>query len=271
MSGLRKLVPSANALLVFDAAARSLNFQTAAQELNVTQPSISHSIKALERHLGMPLFERGNRGVRLTSAGEALHGDVGPALARIETRLLAMTRPGARSVTIASSTAVAAQWLLPLTAAFQREYPDIQVRMITTDRDLEPGEDVDLAILRAPAEVSDLAQHSILHLAEPFRSRMPWASWLAEAGHDGLEVPETLVVNDYQLLVQACIAGEGVALGWSLVVQNLLDQGYLQRPLDAVVRTPNAFFVIGPQHRDLSANEARFMDWVAARKRPAQY
>lgn len=150
MSGLQKLLPSANALLVFEAAARLQNFKAAALEMNVTQPSISHTIKSLEAHLGVQLFERGNRGVRLTVVGAELNADLTPALKQIEDRLRVISGRKSYLITIAASTSVSAQWLLPLTAVFQREHPGISVRIMTTDRNIEPGNEIDLTIRRGP-------------------------------------------------------------------------------------------------------------------------
>ena len=79
MSNLRKLIPSAHSLLVFEAAARLQSFKAAAIEIHVTQPSVSHAIRAMEDQLGLRLLERGNRGVRLTRAGSELMADLAPA------------------------------------------------------------------------------------------------------------------------------------------------------------------------------------------------
>ena len=150
MSGLRKFLPSPNALIAFESAARLSSFKLAAIELGITQPSISQTIKAMEDRLAVKLFERGNRGVSLTSAGAELMNDVAPALKKIETRLDALSQRNSHALTIAASTSVSAQWLLPLTASFQRAHPEIIVRLIATDRNIEPGREVDLTIQKGP-------------------------------------------------------------------------------------------------------------------------
>ncbi|TIL82323.1 MAG: LysR family transcriptional regulator, partial [Mesorhizobium sp.] len=75
MSKLRSLVPSTHSLFVFEAAARTQSFKSAASELGVTQPSVSHSIKMFEKHCGTALFARDNRGVQLTEAGRQLYDE----------------------------------------------------------------------------------------------------------------------------------------------------------------------------------------------------
>ncbi|MCP4045434.1 MAG: LysR family transcriptional regulator, partial [Gammaproteobacteria bacterium] len=267
MSGLRKLLPSANSLLIFEAAARTLSFKASAAELCVTQPSVSHAIKALEDHLGLKLFDRGNRGVRLTAVGAEIYAEVGPALHQIECRLRSVSERESHTLTIAASTSVAAQWLLPITSAFQRAYPDMKIKLMTTDRNVEPGSEVDLTIRRGPLNwqrqncwhitdevlypicsasylenapqlnnLDDLKQHSIIHNSEPFRNRMGWQEWLNRLEYREDLLPETLVLNDYQLVLQACIAGEGVAMGWSITSHDMVKQKILLRPLPHTVR-----------------------------------
>src|SRR5689334_3235238 len=92
MSSFRKLIPSPHSLFVFEAAARTLNFHLASKELNVTQPSVSHSIKALERHCGTVLFIRENRGVQLTEAGRILYDSVRVNFQRLEETLRAISQ-----------------------------------------------------------------------------------------------------------------------------------------------------------------------------------
>ena len=293
MSELRSLIPSAQSLLVFEAAARLLSFKSAAIELRVTQPSISHTIRALEEHLGVRLFERGNRGVHLTRAGTELMADLAPALKQIETSLRGIRIRDQQTITIAASTAASTQWLLPKVATFRRDNPEISVRIITTDRNIDPGDEVDLSIRRGPRDwkrkncwhladevlypicspaylqkappirdLKDLRHHAILHSDEPFRSRMGWREWLQLQRVVDLELPETLVLNDNQLVIQACIAGEGIALGWSFTTSHLVEQGTLMRPLDHVAATEFAFYVIGGEAANFTKDKLRFINWI---------
>ena len=293
MSELRSLIPSAQSLLVFEAAARLLSFKSAAIELRVTQPSISHTIRALEEHLGVRLFERGNRGVHLTRAGTELMADLAPALKQIETSLRGIRIRDQQTITIAASTAASTQWLLPKAATFRRDNPEISVRIITTDRNIDPGNEVDLSIRRGPRDwkrkncwhladevlypicspaylqkappirdLKDLRHHAILHSDEPFRSRMGWREWLQLQRVVDLELPETLVLNDNQLVIQACIAGEGIALGWSFTTSHLVEQGTLMRPLDHVAATEFAFYVIGGEAANFTKDKLSFINWI---------
>jgi len=295
MSGLRRLLPSANALIVFEAAARLNSFNLAAVELGVTQPSVSQTVKAMEARLGVQLFKRGNRGVRLTSAGAELKAEVEPALRKIEIRLRALSRRNSHALTVAASTSVSTQWLLPLTAAFQRAHPDMHVKLVTTDRNIEPGDEVDLTIRRGPVnwgrpnswhlsdevlyticssayldrkgpvrDVDDLVNHDIIHNAEPFRNRMNWQEWLAAQGYENLQVPSTFVLNDYQLVIQACLAGEGIALGWSFTTGPLVERGVLVQPLRNEVRTDHAFYILGSKSAEIPRSKNAYVKWIRA-------
>lgn len=299
MSGLRKLVPSTQSLLVFEAAARLQSFKAAAAEMNVTQPNVSHSIRALENHLGVRLFERGNRGVSLTASGSELYADLAPALGQIERRIRSLKARESRTIVVAASTSASAQWLLPITAEFQRAHPEVSVRIDASDRDVDPGGEVDLAIRRGPKDwrrrncwriadevlfamcspaylekagplrdLSDLPRHAIIHNIEPFRERMQWRTWLEQCGAGELDLPETLVLNDYQLAIQACIAGEGIALGWSFTTQTLIDRGVLVKPLPQEVTTDHAFHVLGAETANLAGTKLQFVHWLTGRVAP---
>ena len=295
MSGLRRLLPSANSLLVFESAARTLSFKAAADELRMTQPSVSHAIKTLENHLGVRLFERGNRGVQLTPTGAEIYAEVGPALTRVEAKLKSVSERDANSLTVAASTSVAAQWLLPLTARFQHTNSALKIKLMTTDRNVEPDGDVDLTIRRGPINwerqncwyltdevlypicsqayfsnspplnsVQDLKNHAIIHNAEPYRDRMSWKEWLAALNVTNVDLPESLTLSDYQLVLQACIAGEGIGLGWTITSKTLIEEKVLICPLSQTVKTGYAFFLLGPKSFPLSRSKLDFVEWIVS-------
>jgi LysR family glycine cleavage system transcriptional activator len=294
MSKFRKLLPSFNALLVFEVSARMRSFKLAAEELNVTQPSVSSTIKSLEEHLGVRLFQRNNRGVELTSAGLELASELSPALERIELKLKSLSDRNSDTLTIAASTSVSAQWLLPKTSDYKREHGDLSISIITTDRNLDPSDDMDFSIRRGPKKwdrpncwhlsdeelylicspsyrerfgpirgLSDLVNHKIIYNAEPYRKRMDWREWLDAQGCSDIKLPVSLVLNDYQLVLQACVAGEGVALGWSFTTRALIEAGFLEVPIENTVCTDFAFYIIAPTWKDVSKNKLNYVRWLS--------
>ncbi|OBQ85668.1 MULTISPECIES: LysR substrate-binding domain-containing protein [unclassified Mesorhizobium] len=298
MSKLRSLVPSTHSLFVFEAAARNLSFKRAASELNVTQPSISHAIKMLERHCGVALFSRDNRGVHLTEAGRQLHEEVRTSFRRMEQSLEAISDRGTRYITFAASTSLAAHWLAPQLYHFQGDHPDIRIRVVATDRDIEPDQDIDVTVwvrprdfqdpnswfvcdevifpvcspsyLSAHAElrtVDDLGRHRLLHSSDAYRKRMGWPEWVELAGGDGARIKPDIVFNDYQLTLQAALAGEGIALGWSLTAQYLLSNKLLVRPLRSETRTDRAFFLLTNDRTGQGRKSRELVDWFMAQSK----
>ena len=275
MSRLRRLVPSTHSLFVFEAAARNRSFKNAAQELNVTQPSVSHSIKTFEKHCGTALFVRDNRGVRLTEAGLQLYEEVRTSFQRIEQALGAISDRGTHYLTFAASTSLAAHWLAPRLYHFQQDFPDVRIKVVATDRDVEPDHEIDVTVWvrprdagasgrrficdevvfpvcspgyllahPAPQSLDDLFRHQLIHSSDAFRKRMDWAEWAALAGGHAGRIKPSIVFHDYQLALQAALAGEGISLGWSLTAQHLLANRLLVRPVETQVRTGRAFFLL---------------------------
>lgn len=299
MSKLRSLVPSPHSLFVFEAAARHLNFKNAAAELNVTQPSVSQSIKALERQCGAQLFTRENRGVQLTEAGGALYDSVRFGFGRIEDSLKSITSGGVRYLTFAASTSVAAHWLMPQLYQLQHDHPALKIKVVTTDRDVEPDSEIDMTIwirdrnfqrpdswylcdevvfpVCSPAyladnppirSAADLKSHRLLHAFDRFRKRMSWAEWLTRAGIEVEDAPPDMMFNDYQLAIQAALAGEGLALGWSLSSALLIKNRLLLRPLPTEVKTGNAFFLIAAPGVARTSELELLVEWFMSQTSP---
>lgn len=295
MSGLRFLVPSTHSLFVFEAAARNLSFKRAAGELNVTQPSVSHAIKALEKYCKVELFVRDNRGVSLTEAGRQLYDDVRSGFQRIEESLRSISDRGTKYISFAASTSLAAHWLAPQLYQFQEEHPDIRIKVVATDRDMEPDQEIDMTVwvrkrnfqrdnswyicdevifpvcspgYLAPHPhvryIDELHSHQLLHSSDPFRRRMSWSEWVDLAGGDSSQIAPNIVFTDYQLTLQAALAGEGITLGWSLTAQLLLRNRLLVRPLAADIRTDRAFFLLASNRAARSDKCKVLVDWFIA-------
>ena len=295
MSKLRRQLPSPHSLFAFEAAARTLNFRLAADELNVTQPSISHSIKELERFHAVRLFVRRNRGVQLTEAGRVLYEGVRLSFDRIERDLRTIASGETRYITVAASTSLSAHWLVPRLQGFQQANPGIRIKIVTTDRDVEPDFEIDMTLWVRPRDfrrknswlvcdevvfpvcsplylgkakpilsVADLHDHPLLHSVDPHRKRIGWEEWLSQVGAETPDLAPSIVFNDYQLAVQAALAGEGVALGWSLTAQLLLRSHLLVRPLAEEVATGKAFFVVTNETEEPSEEMMALVRWIVA-------
>ncbi len=201
---------SAGHLRAFDAVARHLNFRAAAEELSLTQSAVSRQIQALEDEVGTALFLRHTRAVELTSAGSQLLRAAGMALERIDAAVRQIRQSaGRKSVAITTWASFASMWLIPRLEAFQREHPDIDIRIDASDVavDLSTA-DVDLALRYAvpqamPAgairlfgeqltpvaspwllkehrikRLEDLAQVTLIEAGDAHRTRhLEWLTW----------------------------------------------------------------------------------------------
>lgn len=149
MEGQRRRLPPLGSIRVFECAARHLSFTRAADELCVTQAAVSHQIKALEEWLGISLFKRLNRCIKLTEAGARYAGPLTIAfdgMADATNSLLTQREPS--TLTVGMLESFASIWVLPRLAAFRKQYPELDVRFITMGPDTNAlaNGDVDMEI-----------------------------------------------------------------------------------------------------------------------------
>ncbi|MEQ9260183.1 MAG: LysR substrate-binding domain-containing protein [Roseovarius sp.] len=297
MQKLWKLVSSPRHLLVFEAAARTGSFTRAARELNVQQPAVSAAIKQLEQSLGVRLFARAHRSVTLTHAGERLHNDVFAAFERIHQTAAMLAQQGAqRHVTLSASTAFAHYWMVPRLAAFHAAHPGLDLRLQTSEREPEiDAEGISLGIRRgdgtwpgceshliAPEVISPIASprlmasavtlrsvatlphQTLIHLEEPIRERPGWADFFAHWKVPYTEPRTGLRLNDYALVLQAAIAGEGFAFGWHHVTEHLVRQSLLKRRDEWAWNTGKGFYLVWSATTPLTPEAEKVRDWLVS-------
>src|SRR5260221_10076 len=253
-------LPSLDMMKGFEAAVGNLTFTKAAAELFVTQSAISRQVKTLEEQLGVALFRRRHRELRLTEQGQTLYkpsGEVLRLLRDVAGRLVA--RP-AGMLTVTTTVSFAALWLVPRLNDFQRRHPGIDMRLAATNeiQDLE-REGIDLAIRYCALKASGagavrlfgepafpVCSRSVL-AGRPLKSPQdlsgqvvprygdpgggsPWLSWdvwLELTQPHGVKPAGTLRFSHYDQLVRAAIEGQGIALGRSWFVANWVKTGKL--------------------------------------------
>lgn len=296
MDSLRRIVPSTGALIVFEAAGRLLNFTSAARELGMSQAAVSYAIGRLEDQLGTPLFFRERRRVVLTEAGTRFFADVALGLSYIHKSAERLrTSTIGTHVTLSASTAFASLWMVPRLQRFREELPGIELRLQTSDRDLDlAAENIPLSIrggdasdwpqytlqpiarediyavcgpsycerFGKPRQVGELLRHRLIHLDEPHRPALTWPEWFVSAGINGALAPKGLRINDYVSVVQSAMEGQGIALGWSHLVDRHVANGLLVKLTDHVHSTGKSFNVAWLKGRDLSRNVTAVRDWL---------
>jgi LysR family glycine cleavage system transcriptional activator len=262
-----------NALKAFEAAGRHLSFTKAAAELNVTPAAVSHQVKGLEELLGVRLFRRLTRALRLTDAGQAALPALSQGFDRLSQgvdRMRAFSESGL--LTISVSPSFGALWLLPRLERFRIRHPEIEVRVDGTDRRVDVARgDADVALRYGPGgyegvrvdwlfdqvntpvcspallqgknplrRPEDLRRHKLLHVdwkdAEP-----GWRMWLLAAGLQDIDPTRGPRFTMESMAVQAAIEGQGVALVGDKIVADDIAAGRLIRPFDASFSTPLSF------------------------------
>ncbi|MFO1412377.1 MAG: transcriptional regulator GcvA [Burkholderiales bacterium] len=293
---LRRL-PSLDFLRGFEAAGRHLSFTRAAQELFLTQSALSRQVKALEDALGVRLFERRHRALALTAEGRAFHRDVTEQLAAIAAAADALQPTGhAPGLTVSTTVSFASLWLIPRLPSFRARHPGMEVYVSADDRvvDLARG-DVDIAVRyladgdapraavrlfgerllpvasprlvkRGPplATPKDLAGHVLLHLDDP-GGAMPWLNWpawLNSNGAAGLRPAGAIRFSLYDQLIQAAVAGQGVALGRIPLIAEFLERGKLVAPFAKRYDSPRGYFALTAPHAGTRPETMAFLAWL---------
>lgn len=154
----RRRLPPLNAVRAFEAAARLGGFVAASEELAVTPSAVSQQVKGLEEWLGVRLFVRRAQGLERTAAARQYLPGLTEALDRIDDATAAvLPKPSSRVLTVTSLASFSAQWLAPRLPSFAQAYPDIDLRLSTTDRMLNLEiDDVDVAIRYGHGQYGEL-------------------------------------------------------------------------------------------------------------------
>lgn len=289
-------LPPLDLLRGFEAAARHLSFTRAADELSLTQSAVSRQIKALEDHLGAPLFRRQHRALLLTEAGQLLHRAVADALRRIA-EAAAQLRAPARTLTVSTTISFASLWLVPRLAAFRQTHPEVDIRVDANNRFVDLARDgIEVAVRYAPpsmvpgdairlfgeevmpvsspallrrqplATAADLANHVLLHYERPDGGApwLSWPAWFEFVGAAPVKPRGTLHLTQYDQVIQAAVDGQGVAIATSPLVKHLIRDGRLVAPLKQRAASARAFYVVVAQQAARRPEVEAFVQWLIA-------
>ena len=292
---MRRRLPSPIALRAFEAAARHMSFTRAGEELGVTQAAISHQVKTLENALNVRLFRRLTRKLALTAEGRSLFAVVGEAFDRIADVTDELVAGGVSgSLEVSLSPYVSAAWLSPRIGRFWRLHPSIdlrlhhsveQVNFAQSTADLAvlwgrgdwPGLLCDLLLRTSLSPVcspglmienpitrpDDLRHHTLLN-REKFEG---WSDWLAAAGVTGADVRSRATFDDHNVLMQAAIEGQGVALGGIEMLTAELATGRLVQPFELSVETDFAYYIVYPPEALGRPKVKAFREWLLSEAR----
>lgn len=293
-----RALQSIDLLRTFEASARHLSFTKAADELCVTPSAVSRQIKTLEENLGVSLYLRGVRSLRLTEAGRRLQRSVETALHQLETTVLTLKESAPpRVLGIGTTVSLAALWLVPRLARFRVRHQDIDIRVSASSevQDTRRAR-LDVAIryarpehipqgarvlfhekvfavcsprlcqdpdhpLRTPA---DLAHHVLLHMDDACGEMAwyRWSYWLESVGLADVAPASTLRFSHYDQMIQQAVDGQGVALGRYPLVDRLLAQQKLVTPFAEPPISSGAYYLVTNPDSPSPADVELFIDWL---------
>jgi LysR family glycine cleavage system transcriptional activator len=288
-------LPPLDLLRGFVAVGRRMSITLASQDLCLTQSALSRQVQALESFLGQRLLVRGHRSIEFTSEGRRLFRSADAMLEQLGEVVAALRPPeGRQAVTISASIGVTALWILPRLNAFQQAAPQIDVRVAASNRfvDLE-REQVDLALRycrreQVPEGAWHLFDEALVPVAHPAlgvtaiedgpqlrrqvllefddvsRPWLQWADWLRDAGSGRSKAKGMLRFNQYDQVVQAALAGQGVALGRLELVRPLLEQGKLVLASARPCNASDYVYCLLAQRGNASRDVAVVRDWILA-------
>ena len=281
------------ALRAFEAAGRRLNFTQAGAELHVTAGAVSRQIKLLEEFLGLRVFDRTHREVRLTPAGRAYFLAVTDIFARLDKATDALIPRPDRALTVGCSITFARNWLVPRLIQFHAAFPGRVIKVRTSLKPLkfEPEEDeLDIAVRigtgswknsvshhlmatnlvpicsprlmqqRHPLRsASDLEHHMLLHSkARPNN----WPKWLKSVGVTRVDATRGIQYDSSSLAYQAAIDGVGIAIGQHVLISEDLALGRLVMPFNTIVSEGAGYYVVYPEHMQKQREIMEFCDWI---------
>ena len=264
---LRNL-PSLTALRTFEAAARHVSFKQAADELCVTQAAVSRQIRQLEARLGVSLFLRSHRKVELTEQGKKLFQTVHKSMCDMaEISQEIQSESHLSYLNLYATSSFSRLWLLPRLKQLREQHPEIHLHLISVEENPIMADKFDAgitlglednghyqsdflfseqifpvctpALLAANPQaytLEGLINMPLLELDAKFWkakwwSAVDWPFWLVQQGQDAEAANAEMVFSHFPMLLDTILQGVGVGLGWRHLVQDMLDDGRLVRPV----------------------------------------
>ncbi|MDJ0776412.1 MAG: transcriptional regulator GcvA [Gammaproteobacteria bacterium] len=294
-----KRLPPLKALQAFEAAGRHLSFSAAAAELHVTPGAISQQVRQLEDSLGMRLFRRLNRAIELTDAGRLILPPVSRGFNQFNDALTLLQQyRSAGPLTITAPASLVSNWLIPRLQRFKADYPDIDVRIDTSNRLVDfIHEDIDVGVrfgdgeypdldsthlfsyelipVCAPQlmrqgpglrEISDLARYTLLHgdYRDLDAAFPDWTMWLKVVGAEDIEAERGIFFSQADQLFQAVVDGQGVGLLANVMAEPEIAAGRLVQPFAISLPVRMSYHVVTSPAKASWPRVRAFRDWVLA-------
>ncbi|WP_274370460.1 LysR family transcriptional regulator [Morganella morganii] len=272
-------LPPLSALRFFDAAARSGSFVRAAEELHVTHGAVSRQIRLLEEELGISLFERRNRAVFLTPAGQTLYQTTGRIFSQLAQTVEKIQRQQQDNViTLSCEPSIAMHWLIPRLSHFYQRYPAVTVRLVTAGGAIDfQKTGADIALRR-----NDFKWRPDIHavkLCREFIGRVQrpgeepgdallipatrpdvWQTWQHLSGDDSHRL-RTVSYEHFYMCLRAALAGQGITVASFLMAADELTSGQLIAP-GGFIADNTAYYLLYPSVPEKESPEWIFTAWL---------
>jgi DNA-binding transcriptional LysR family regulator len=300
MRTFRRRIPPLSSLVAFEAAARLQSFTRAAAELGITQAAVSRQVKELEEFLQAAMFDRGYRTIVLTEAGKSLFVGVTEHLSGIASVCDSIRQPNeSNAVVVGMTSAFGTYWLTPRLPEFRSLHPNIELRLAVNDEIVDLAKErIDVSIRYGTGRWPNLRSQYLLGAEDMpvcspsylgsrgrlssatdllgevliFMEGAPaflgshWNDWFSANGVDATGYKFGLTVNNFSMMIQATLRGQGIALAGYPLIDDLLAQGDLVPALNAKPRrVSGGYFVVEPESRARSGSCAAFCSWLFQR------
>jgi DNA-binding transcriptional LysR family regulator len=287
---------SLNSLRVFEVAARHLHLAKAADELCVTYSAVSHQIRSLEQNLGVVLFDRSHKPMRLTAAGTRLSQTLLEVLSDINRVTTELSNAyTSKELHISCAPSLALKWLVPSLKIFQTKYPGIQIRLTPETQLADPknkdlaisyGEPMDIpgwrVVSTAYVELTPVASPKLIDKLQKIDTPEDlleftllhedngtiWTRWLSVAGVQLSGKPLGMYMGRAHLALEGAVEGCGVAIIDPILGEKDIQSGKLVRLFGQTVPMPHPYYLLAPEKTKMSqpAQEMEGMICTAFRK-----
>ncbi|MCF3973720.1 LysR family transcriptional regulator [Paracoccus salsus] len=287
----RRFLPNLSLLLAFDAVMRSGSVTAAAQDLSLTQSTVSRLIQSLEAQLGLPLFLRQRKRLVPTDAAQRYFREISGALDIVQRASMSLiANPDGGTLSLAVLPTFGTRWLAPRLPAFLSANPGISVNLATRfarfNFESEPfdamicfGQDdwpdahhrklfdekltacASPGFLRAhPVAAPEDLHDSVLLQLETRPAA--WPAWFAGQGSVPPAVLDGMLMDQFSMMIQAAISGLGVALLPDYLARIEIAEGRLQPILRQAVPGPGAYWLVWPRTKDGLGTLRAFRAWL---------
>jgi len=286
--------PGFAGLKAFFAVGHSSGVADAAQRLGISRSAVSHQLKKLEGELGVRLYERDGRTLRLTHEGAEFFSRIEqPMIALREAFEEIRSTSDRLRVTMTLTPTFATDWFLPRMKKLSAALPDLELNLVSTTRVIDlQNEAVDIAIRRghgtweglqsvlvleeqvvpvvSPALLAESGAQNltdlIAHAGILINENLPreWDEWFLQHGLEPETEPRKFALTSYEMAIAACRDGLGVALGRRPFADPVLTSGEVVQPFSEGPRDRLGYFIVWPRKRQMNAMTRKVRDWLVA-------